>query len=153
MSELEIVALRTSDALRLAALLADGDSAYRRHFSGLSADPETLASLLEQARKDRFWGMQDGTRLMALAMVRGLDAGYRVPAFGVYVGQAYANKGLGTLALDHVIAWCRLNGHGELMLSVHLDNTVARSMYERRGFASDGELSSKGHHVYRLSLA
>ena len=152
LSELEIVVLRTTDASRLAALLADGDAVYQQHFSGLSADRDTLAPLLDGARKDRFWGMQDGARLMALAMVRGLDAGYRVPAFGVYVGQAYAHKGLGTLALDHAIAWCRLNGHPELMLSVHLDNTVARSMYERRGFAWDGDMSVKGHRIYRLSL-
>ena len=153
MSELEIRALAAADAGALARLLTADASSYRKHFVGLPLEEDALAELLGGARRDRYWGIGDGDRLAALVMLRGLDAGFAAPAFGVYVGERWSRSGLATLALTFAEAWCRLNDVGEIMLTIHPENEVARGIYERAGLRFSGELSPIGHRIYRKTLA
>lgn len=152
MSELAIRALVEADAAALSRLLSADPASYRAHFEGLPADAAALASVLGSAREDRYWGIAAGDELLALVMLRGLDAGFAAPAFGVYVGRQWSRRGLGTLALAFAQAWCRLNGVREIVLTVDPGNEVARDIYERDGFRFSGELSPIGHRIYRKAL-
>jgi GNAT superfamily N-acetyltransferase len=145
--------LTSADAADLSRLLTEDDARYRAYFVGLDTAPPALARMIEDARRDRFWGIAiDGT-LAGLIMLRGLDAGYDAPAFGVYVAQSWSRRGLGRLAMVYAEAWCRLEGCAELMLSVDADNVQARRIYEDEGFDATGEKTDRGHAIMRKRLA
>lgn len=52
----------------------------------------------------------------------------------LYLDPAYHNRGIGTLALRHVIAEARGKGYKVLHLNVNRNNTAAIRAYERNGF-------------------
>jgi RimJ/RimL family protein N-acetyltransferase len=152
LSELGIRTLTAADADAVHRLLSSDPEAYRRHFEGIPLDTAAIAAVLADARSDGYWGIESGGQLAALVLARGLDAGYAAPAFGVYVGERWSQRGLAALALEFVEVWARLNDRSELVLTVHPENAVARGMYERRGFLFSGELSPRGHRIYRKAL-
>lgn len=152
MSELQIRALGPADASSLSTLLSADRPAYREHFQGLRADEAELAATIAGAVRDCYWGILVDGQLATLVMLRGLDAGYIAPAFGVYVGERWSGHGLASLALAFAESWCRLAGCPELMLTVHADNEAARRLYEREGFRFAGEHSPRGQRIYRKSL-
>jgi len=126
--------------------------AYRRFFLAFDTDVPQIAAVLAAAKRDRYWGIRIGASLAGVFMLRGLDEGYPTPAFGVYIAGAAAGRGLSQLALQFAIAWCRIAGHGELMLTVHQDHAAAIHVYEKYGFVFSGQLSSRGHRIYRKPL-
>lgn len=138
--------------MAVSRLLSADPPSYRTHFEGVPTDAAAIAAMLASAENDRFWGIVAEGELVALTMLRGFDAGFAAPAFGVYVGRRWSRRGLGTLALAFAQAWCRLNGVLEIMLTVHPGNDVARAIYERDGFRFSGELSAIGHRIYRKTL-
>lgn len=144
--------LTPADAADLSRLLTSDDVAYRRHFAPFETTVEALAHVLGGARRDMFWGITVDGALAGLTMLRGLDAGYEAPAFGVYVAQSSSRRGLGRLAVAYAEAWCRLEGCAELMLSVHADNAPARRIYEHEGFHATGEVTDRGHAIMRKRL-
>ena len=153
MSDLQIRALAEGDANAVGQLLRADPPEYRQHFEPFSGNVGELASRLRDANEDRYWGVfADGAELVALVMLRGLDAGFDAPAFGIYVAERHARSGIGTLALAFAETWCRLNGRTEIMLTVHPENTVARRMYQRRGFEATGEQSNLGHLIYKKRM-
>lgn len=151
MSDLTISKLQVADAADVDALLSNDSVAYQKHFVPFASD-EVIADVLQRAQRDQFWGIRLDGRLVALSMLRGLDDGYPMPSFGVYVAQAFAAKGIGTLALKLAITWCRLNDCRDIRLSVHPENVFAVRLYEEQGFKFTGEISRRGHHVYRMRL-
>jgi RimJ/RimL family protein N-acetyltransferase len=154
LSELQIRGLGDADALALSSLLTADPPEYRKHFHPFPTDAAGIAAMLAAAKEDHFWGIvAGGGQLVAVMMLRGFDAGFAAPAFGVYVGEAWSRRGLATLALAFAQAWCRLNGCPDIMLTVHPDNAPARDMYEREGFLFSGEHSAIGHRIYRKTLS
>lgn len=152
MTELAITDLGPGDAAAIRRLIDDDTPDYRRHFVALTENADHIASVLGAAVLDRYWGLWVRGALAGIVMLRGLDDGYQTPAFGVYVAQQSAGKGLGQLALQFAIAWCRLTGRKELMLSVHPEHGSAVHVYEKYGFVADGTLSPRGHRIYRKRL-
>jgi RimJ/RimL family protein N-acetyltransferase len=150
MTEIAIRKLARSDAANARALVAGDPDAYRRHFHAVDADFEDEVGAAE---RDRYWAIVADDALAGIVMLRGLDAGFAAPAFGVYVAQAWSGKGLAALALAHAEAWCRVNEIAELMLTVDPDHEVAVRLYERSGFAFAGDHSERGHRIYRKLLA
>lgn len=71
------------------------------------------------------------------------DAGYGfvaddVPELGIAVLAPYRGRGVGSLLLDACVAQVRAAGHPAVSLSVEDGNTVARRLYESRGFVRVG---------------
>ena len=58
----------------------------------------------------------------------------------LYLDAAYHNRGIGTLALKHVIAEARKKGYKVLHLNVNRHNTAAIRAYERNGFHKANEM-------------
>lgn len=154
MRELEIRVLTPADAGAVSSLLTADPSEYGRHFQPFAPDPEAVRAELAAAVNDVYWGIWAGADdLVGIVMLRGLDAGFQTPSFGVFVASRAAGSGIGTFALAFAEAWCRLNGRDEIMLTVHEDNVSARRLYEAKGYRFSGELSEAGHRIYRKPLA
>jgi len=85
-------------------------------------------------------------------MLRGFDAGYEIPSYGVWVSSKFSNNGLSRLTLYHAFAFCKLNGIKTLMLKVHPENKVAKEMYESMGFKKTGFDESNDNFIYYKNL-
>jgi ribosomal-protein-alanine N-acetyltransferase len=85
-------------------------------------------------RKDVYFAAFVMGRLAGYGMLRGWDEGYSIPSFGVAVGPAYRDRGLGRHLLRYAIDTARGHGAAAMMLKVHLDNPSARHLYESEGF-------------------
>lgn len=129
--------------------MTDDPVDYRRFFEPFPGGRADIDTSLLRAEKDGYWGFFVDGQLAALVMLRGLDAGFAAPAFGVYVAERFAGRGIGTAALALAEAWCRLSGLDEFMLTVHPEHDQARCLYEAEGFVAGGEQSARGHLVYR----
>jgi RimJ/RimL family protein N-acetyltransferase len=152
--KLELRVLRETDAEAMSRLLTEDPSDYGKHFHPFAPEPEAIRQTLAAAVEDVYWGVwARGSELLAIVMLRGLDAGFRAPSFGVYVARAASGAGIAGFALAFAESWCRLTGREQLMLTVHPENDVARRLYEARGFRFAGEHSEGGHRIYRKPLA
>lgn len=152
LAEFGIRPLTAADAAAVARLVTADDAAYRQHFVPFEPVPEGIAAILAAAQRDCYWGIEYGGGLVGLIMLRGLDAGYAAPAFGVYIARRWSARRLGRLALAFAEAWCRLAGLDEIMLSVHPGNLHARREYDRAGFEPTGERTPRGHEIMRKRL-
>jgi RimJ/RimL family protein N-acetyltransferase len=136
-------------SVQLFTELGDDDG---RFFDGLPKESEALRSILSSAKADRYWAVYVENTLAGLFMLRGFDAGYSVPSFGVMIKRAFRGAGLGRLALQYAETWCRLNKVETLMLTVSEENRRARALYKSCGFVGAGERSLKGNLILRKKL-
>jgi len=83
--------------------------------------------------------------------LRGFDAGFRRPSFGLYVSSASSNIGIGSAALDHAIQTCKTRKDPSIMLKVS-SNHYVRTMYESRGFEVHGLCPVTGHLIMYKDL-
>ena len=83
-------------------------------------------------------------------MLRGFDAGYERPAFGVYISKNFSNLRLSKFALEYSMCWCQLNSIKAMMLKVHPDNCFAKQTYENAGFKFIEICPSTGHHIMEI---
>lgn len=132
--EPEITPLGPADAAEIAALLQAASPGYSAHFQPFAFDEETVRGQLERARRDRWWGVRTGGKVVGFWMLRGFDEGYERPAFGVFIAERFAGRGLARRALDEATRWCEANGVPEMMLTVSPANTAARRVYDEAGF-------------------
>jgi RimJ/RimL family protein N-acetyltransferase len=132
--------LQIGDAAALSALLKSSPADYVKHFNPFSFEVAALEKVISSAREDVLTAVEirDGAdaELAGFYMLRGLDEGYTVPMYGVFIGHKYRNKGLGLLTLVHAETNCRLNHIDRLLLKVHPQNVPAKKLYEAQGFAS-----------------
>lgn len=145
--------LYTADAPTLSDLLRAQSPDYMRYFTPFAFDIEVIEALLAAARDDVYSGVFWGDALAGFFMLRGWDAGYSVPAYGVTIGEEWRGAGLGRLTLAAARSICALRGATQIMLKVHPDNTAARHLYERFGFVRTGHDAKNGNDVYHLTLA
>lgn len=144
--------LKSGDAEACVQLLTEDSSGDRRFFQPFPFTKDALRSILAKERRDRYWGLYDMIGLVGLCMLRGLDQGYEIPSYGVYIASRARGKGLSRIALAHSLAWCRSQGITCVMLSVHPDNLAAKHVYETSGFVFTGQYSQRGHMVYTIHL-
>jgi RimJ/RimL family protein N-acetyltransferase len=123
-----------------------------RFFDGLPTEPELLRSILSSAKADRYWAIRIDDTFAGLFMLRGFDAGFSTPSFGVVIKREFRGAGLGRLALQYAEAWCRLNKIQTLMLTVSPENGRALALYESSGFVNGGDRSIKGNLIFRKQL-
>ena len=151
--ELAIRRLKPADAAAVARAAKAGSSDYMRFYKTFSFDAASLRAAFAKAKKDGYWGIFDGKRLAGYFMLRGLDAGWASPSYGVFVAQAYAGRGLSRLALQYALCWCRLRGLKSVMLKCHPDNVRALKVYESFGFRAEGPDPKNGDTIFRKTLA
>jgi RimJ/RimL family protein N-acetyltransferase len=138
-AEAEIAPLEGADAAEVSAMLRAARAEYAVHFHPFAFDEASVRVALEKARRDRAWGLRVGRELAGIFMLRGFDAGFEAPAFGVFVAEEFAGRGLATRALAEATRWCEGNGVREMMLTVYAENRRAVRVYEQAGFVATDE--------------
>ena len=67
-------------------------------------------------------------------MLRGYNAGYKIPALGIAIGQSFNGKGLGRYLMSHLELVAQLNGADRIRLTVAKENPRAIDLYTKCGY-------------------
>lgn len=148
----ETFLLEPADAPAVAKLLADAREDYVKHFHPFPFTAAALVQCLSERRQDRYWGLRCEGSLAGFWMLRGFDAGFARPAFGVFVAEQFSGRGLARQALQAAIEYCRLRGTPGIVLTVHPENPSALRIYEAAGFRPAPERSHQTVNLYELAL-
>jgi GNAT superfamily N-acetyltransferase len=124
----------TSDILQL---IQETNRDYSQYFTAFEPNEEVISRFLKKARKDQYLGFFIQDDLIGFFMLRGLDAGYKIPSYGVFIAEEYSSFGLARLSVSYAISFCRMNRIERLMLKVHPLNTAALKIYREFGFTED----------------
>ncbi len=148
MRDLSISILNSTDSAALSAMLKSNSKEYQQYFYPFSFEKDEIIKILGQAREDKYWGVWKDQRLVAFFMLRGFDAGYEIPSYGVCVAETEKGNGLLKLSLQFVFTWCKLYSVPKLMLKVHPENLAAKETYEKFGFLQSGIDPKNKHIIY-----
>ncbi|HEX7318044.1 MAG TPA: hypothetical protein VF297_29335 [Pyrinomonadaceae bacterium] len=143
--------LRAGDARAVSGLLRAQPPAYARFFYAFGSDEEEIARILAARDKDVYSGIFWRGELAAVFMLRGWDAGYEVPSFGVLVDVKHRGRSFMRIALDVSKLICRLSGATRLMAKIHPDNVSPRGA-RRLGLVQTGVEAETGNVVYHMEL-
>ncbi|HCD37163.1 MAG TPA: hypothetical protein DEQ77_00220 [Candidatus Omnitrophica bacterium] len=152
MTSLSILPLKAGDAPAFSRLLKSDGDAYGRFFQPFAFDVVTLKKILLDIKKDKYWGIYSADTLIGFFMLRGLDAGFDIPSYGVYIAKEYAGKGVSRLTLQFVEVWGKLNNIQKVMIKVHPENHTAKRIYEKSGAVPAGIDPKNANLVYFLSI-
>src|SRR5260370_41505168 len=94
---LTIRSLTLDDAPGLAQFLSSQPAGHLEFFHPFAFDPDTIARLLTERRRDCWMGVWDSARLIAFFMLRGFDEGYETPRYGAVVDAGSRGFGIGRL--------------------------------------------------------
>ena len=134
MRYITVTKLSFDDAEILSKLLTTASPDYSRYFTPFDFSLSTIQFILDQTKNDHFYGIKVNDELVGFFMLRGLDQGYKIPAFGLWVAEKYQSMGLSKLAIHYCCSICRINNINKIMLKVYPDNLKARQLYEKMGF-------------------
>lgn len=150
-TDLAIRSLRIEDAAMVSAMLLAQPPDYARFFYAFDFSEEPIADVLARKVKDVYSGIFWRGELVGIFMLRGWDAGYEVPSFGVFVAEEYRGGTFMRIALDAAKLICRLSGAQRLMATIHPDNVSPRGA-SRLGFVPTGMKTDTGNIVYHMDL-
>ncbi len=150
---IEIQPITVADISDLYQMINRDDREYSKYFQAFDSKFKTLEDALLEANHDLYLVIRIDNTMAGFFMLRGVDVGYQIPAFGVYISQSFSRKGLSKLALNYAVAWCKLNGYPEIMLTVHPENTSARLLYEKEKFFFTGRYSARGHMIWKRRIS
>ena len=131
---LTVAELTGDNAQEILDMLLSAPAVYSQYFTPFEFSLPVIRGALEKAERDHYYGIRVNGSLVGIFMLRGLDQGFAIPAFGVWITEKYQGLGLSKLAIHHSISVCRLNKISTLMLKVYHGNEKARKLYERMGF-------------------
>lgn len=150
--QLELKKLNIKNAEELTDLLQSSDEEYTKYFIPFKYDLPTISNILKNKNKDQYYGIYFNSVLIGFYMLRGFDAGYDIPSYGVWISKEYSSKGISKFTLQHAISICKLNNIKRIMLKVHPDNLTAKKIYEDFGFVNEGVDGKIGHLIYFKNL-
>lgn len=149
---IEIRKLEIKDSSVIADALQNEDSEYLKHFIPFEFTLQSITEILSNAERDKFFGLFVKDDLVGFYMLRGLDEGYETPSYGVWISSKYSNKGLSKLTLYHAFSICKLNDIKKIMLKVHPENKIAKSLYESLGFEQTGFDDKINNYIYNKTV-
>jgi RimJ/RimL family protein N-acetyltransferase len=144
--------LNPADAAAAAELIASQPDDYARFFYAFGTDAPALATTLGAVEKDVYAGLFWGEKLICVYMLRGWDAGYAVPTFGLIVDAEHRGQRVLTVALEAAKLTARLKGADRLMVKVHPDNEAGTAGALRLGFVPSSDEPETGNIIYHLGL-
>jgi RimJ/RimL family protein N-acetyltransferase len=150
--QIKLKKLGLSDASNLSKMLNAAGKEYSRYFIPFGFDQSSIENILIKADKDQYYGIYVSDQLAGFYMLRGFDQGYEIPSYGVWVAPKYSGLGLASLTMQHAVSLCRINGIKKLMLKVHPENTVAKTIYEKNGFNATGVDPRNSNIIYHREL-
>ncbi|MGB8509357.1 MAG: GNAT family N-acetyltransferase [Pyrinomonadaceae bacterium] len=143
--------LGIEDAGVVSALLRAQPPEYARFFYAFGASEEEIAGILAGRKRDVYSGIFWRGQLAALFMLRGWDAGFEVPSFGVLVDEKHRGRAFMRISLDIAKLISRLSGAPRLMAKIHPDNVSPRGA-RRLGLVQTGVEAETGNVVYHIEL-
>lgn len=144
--------LAAADAPQLSRMLRAQSPAYVRFFTPFSFDLDTINGMLARQREDIFMGIYLRDELAGFFMLRGWDEGYEAPSYGVLIDERFSGYGLTRLSLKMAKSICKLRRAPRLILKVHPDNAVAKTLFEEAGFTRAGQDEASGNLVYHFNV-
>ncbi len=150
-ADFTIRALRAEDAAEVSGLLRAQPREYARFFYAFGSGEDEIARILSARERDVYSGVFWQGELAAVFMLRGWDAGYDVPAFGVLVDVRHRGRAFMRISLDVAKLICRLSGATRLMAKIHPENVSPRGA-RRLGFAQTGVEPETGNVIYHMEL-
>ncbi len=138
---------------RVITAIERDDADYARYFSPFDFTVETLAKILTEAVKDRYFILLKDEQVAGFYMLRGVDSGYDIPSYGIWISQRFSGRGFALKTLHDAVLVARSLSAPAIMLKVHPDNLRARRIYERFGFRQTGFDSKNSNLVYHLVIS
>lgn len=151
LTDFTIRPLGVEDAGEISAMLSAQPVEYARFFYAFGSSEAEITSILAARKRDVYSGMFWRGRLVGFFMLRGWDAGYEVPSFGVLVDEKQRGRAFMRISLDVAKLICRLSGARKLMAKIHPDNVSPRGA-RRLGFTQTGVEAETGNVVYHMEL-
>ena len=149
---LTISPLEADDAAKLCALLRSQSASFVRFFSPFAFEEKNIGRLLRERDQDVWVGIEWQNNLIGFFMLRGWDAGYEVPAYGVLIAEDFNGYGFASLSLKIAKAIAKLRRVPRLMLKVHPENVRARQVFEHAKFKLTGVDAESGNLIYHFDL-
>ena len=149
---LTIRPLEVRDAAALARLLQAQPPEYVQFFHPFDFDEATVTKVLAERQRDVMTGLYWAGEVVGFYMLRGWDAGYEVPSYGVLVDEKFRGCGLTSLTIRMAKIVCKMRGAPRLMLKVHPDNARAKVLYEKARFRKAGVEADSNHLIYYFDL-
>lgn len=143
--------LRGADAGAVSAMLRAQPPEYARFFYAFGSGEEEIARILAARKRDVYSGMFWRGELAGVFMLRGWDAGYEVPSFGVLVDVKHRGRAFMRISLDVAKLICRLSGTPRLMAKIHPDNVSPRGA-RRLGLVQTGIEDATGNVIYHIDF-
>jgi len=143
--------LGVEDAAAVSGLLRAQPREYARFFYAFGPGEGEIARILGERERDVYSGMFWHGELACVFMLRGWDAGYEVPSFGVLVDVKHRGRAFMRISLDVSKLICRLSGATRLMAKIHPDNISPRGA-RRLGFMQTCVEAETGNVVYHMDL-
>ncbi len=143
--------LEATDAAAISAFVRSQSPEYLRFFYAFDSDESAIVEMLSASEMDVYSGVFWQANLAGVFMLRGWDAGYEVPSFGVLIAQEYRGGAFMRLTLDAAKLICRLSGTKRLLAKIHPENVSPRGA-RRLGFYQTGVEESTGNIIYHLEL-
>lgn len=128
----------SSYAKELSDLILNISEEYSKYFTPFSFDEKTINSKIKNSVKDQYFGIFTNSQLSGFYMIRGLDDGYTIPSYGVWISPNFSGLGLAKKTIIHALEWCEQNNIKKLMVKAHPDNLIAKKIYESFGFIANG---------------
>jgi RimJ/RimL family protein N-acetyltransferase len=148
---LSIRPLEPPDSAEISAFMSRQPAEYLRFFYAFGAEESAIAEMLRNTEKDVYSGVFWKTDLIGIFMLRGWDAGFEIPSFGVLIDEKYRGGAFMRLTLDTAKLICRLSGAKRLMAKIHPDNVSPRGA-RRLGLLQTDVEESTGNIIYHLEL-
>ena len=143
--------LTQTDAGTISAFMRSQSIDYMRFFTAFNSDESVIAEMLAMCKIDVYSGVFWQDNLVGIFMLRGWDAGFEIPSFGVLIDQKYRGGAFMRLTLDIAKLICKLSGAKQLMAKIHPDNVSPRGA-RRLGLHQTGVEESTGNIIYHLEL-
>jgi RimJ/RimL family protein N-acetyltransferase len=143
--------LQPADAASVSDFMRSQPPEYARFFYAFGSDEAKIAEILAAYQADVYSGVFWQENLVGIFMLRGWDAGFEVPSFGVLIDEKYRGGAFMRLTLDTAKLICRLSGAKRLMAKIHPDNVSPRGA-SRLGLRQTGVEESTGNIIYHLEL-
>ena len=148
----EIFALTKKDAKTISDELNRVPVSYNQFFSPFDFNLEVIEKILDNAIQDSYYGIKIGNDFAGFYMIRGLDEGFTIPSYGVWISPSFSGLGLASFTINHAFFICRLNKISSLMLKVHPENLKAKKIYEDNGFTQRGFDPKNSNLIYMKEL-
>ena len=109
-----------------------------------------MPNALQRREKDLYFSLINDGDIRGCFFLRGLDMGYKIPSFGLYVFEDETRKGYGEFAICKSFEILKENKFYEIRLKVHQNNTSAYNLYQKHGYVqTDFDVKSQSYLMHK----